>query len=108
MIDLYRRNIWRDTKTVNVITSACFSKVTKVSIDIRFYFINEFIKGVQLNFRGPGWLNELGSWITTVHTRLYKLQKGCTRLAAASDKVYQLLAHPWSVVLSGYSSFFHH
>ena len=27
-----------------------------------------------------------------VHTRLCKLQKGCTRLAAASDKVYQLLA----------------
>jgi hypothetical protein len=30
----------------------------------------------------------------------------CTRLAAASDKVYQLLAR--SVVLSGYSGFFHH
>jgi hypothetical protein len=28
-----------------------------------------------------------------VHGRLCKLQKGCTRLAAASDKVYQLLAH---------------
>jgi hypothetical protein len=27
-----------------------------------------------------------------VRARLYKLQKGCTRLAAASDKVYQLLA----------------
>jgi hypothetical protein len=26
-------------------------------------------------------------------TRLCKLQKGCTRLAATSDKVYQLLAH---------------
>jgi hypothetical protein len=25
--------------------------------------------------------------------RLCKLHKGCTRLAAASDKVYQLLAH---------------
>ena len=25
--------------------------------------------------------------------RLCKLQKGCTRLTAASDKVYQLLAH---------------
>jgi hypothetical protein len=25
--------------------------------------------------------------------RLCKLQKGCTRLAAASDKAYQLLAH---------------
>jgi hypothetical protein len=30
------------------------------------------------------------SW---VRARLCKLQKGCIRLAAASDKVYQLLAH---------------
>jgi hypothetical protein len=50
--------------------------------------------------RGPGWLNELGRWIykpitntAWVRPRLCKLQKGCTRLAAASDKVYQLLAH---------------
>jgi hypothetical protein len=28
-----------------------------------------------------------------VRARLCKLQKGCTRLAAASDKVYQLLPH---------------
>ena len=28
-----------------------------------------------------------------VRARLCKLQKGCTRLAAASNKVYQLLAH---------------
>ena len=28
-----------------------------------------------------------------VHDRLFKLKKGCTRLATASDKVYQLLAH---------------
>jgi len=28
-----------------------------------------------------------------VRAWLRKLQKGCTRLAAASDKVYQLLAH---------------
>jgi hypothetical protein len=28
-----------------------------------------------------------------VRTRLCKLQKRCTRLTAASDKVYQLLAH---------------
>jgi hypothetical protein len=27
-----------------------------------------------------------------VHARLCKFKKGCTRLAAASDKVYQLLA----------------
>ena len=28
-----------------------------------------------------------------VRARLCRLQKGCTRLAAASDKVYHLLAH---------------
>jgi hypothetical protein len=28
-----------------------------------------------------------------VRTRICKLQKGCTRLAAASDNVYHLLAH---------------
>jgi hypothetical protein len=28
-----------------------------------------------------------------VRARLYKLQKGCTRLAVLSDKAYQLLAH---------------
>jgi hypothetical protein len=42
-----------------------------------------------------------------VRARRCKLQKGCTRLAVACDKVYQLLAHGrW--VLSGYSGFFHH
>ena len=30
-----------------------------------------------------------------VRARLCKLQKKCTRLAAASDKVYQLLVHGW-------------
>jgi hypothetical protein len=30
-----------------------------------------------------------------VHARVCKLQKGCTRLAAASGKVYQLPAHGW-------------
>jgi hypothetical protein len=31
--------------------------------------------------------------MTWVRARLCKLQKGCTRLAAASDKVYQFVAH---------------
>lgn len=30
MIELYRRNIWNDAKTVNVIKEALFSKFTKV------------------------------------------------------------------------------
>ena len=33
------------------------------------------------------------SFTAWVRARLCKLQKRCTRLAAASDKVYQLLAH---------------
>ncbi|XP_060554213.1 protein SDA1 homolog [Ruditapes philippinarum] len=36
MIELYRRNIWKDAKTVNVITTACFSKVTKVLLLSKF------------------------------------------------------------------------
>jgi hypothetical protein len=54
---------------------------------------------------GPGWLNELGSWIyLATHTSLsptrrgfapafVNYKKGCTRLTAASDKVYQLLVY---------------
>ena len=50
-------------------------------------------------------MSELGSWITyqlasitnttCVRARPCKLQKGCTRLAVASDNIYQLLAHGW-------------
>jgi hypothetical protein len=34
-----------------------------------------------------------GTNTTWVRARFYKSQKGCTRLATTSDKVYQLLAH---------------
>ncbi|GLD55462.1 protein SDA1 homolog [Lates japonicus] len=32
MVELYKRNIWNDAKTVNVITTTCFSKVTKILV----------------------------------------------------------------------------
>ena len=55
---------------------------------------------LSFDFRGPGWLNELPNnsykHITNtawVRDQLCKLQKGYTRLAASSDKVYQLLVH---------------
>ncbi|XP_034234872.1 protein SDA1 homolog [Thrips palmi] len=38
MIDLYRKNIWRDAKTVNVIATACFSRVTKVMVAALKFF----------------------------------------------------------------------
>ncbi|OWF43788.1 protein SDA1 homolog [Mizuhopecten yessoensis] len=42
MIELYRRNIWNDTKTVNVIATACFSKVTKILVTaLKFFIGNE-------------------------------------------------------------------
>jgi len=39
MIDLYNKNIWKDSKTVNVITTALFSKVTKVSVQTYFSYV---------------------------------------------------------------------
>jgi len=30
MVELYKKNVWNDAKTVNVIATACFSKVNKV------------------------------------------------------------------------------
>ncbi|KAL4229769.1 Protein SDA1 [Mactra antiquata] len=39
MIDLYNRNIWKDTKTVNVITTACFSKITKILVAALQFFL---------------------------------------------------------------------
>jgi protein SDA1 len=38
MTALYKKNVWRDEKTVNVITTACFSKVTKILVTaVRFF-----------------------------------------------------------------------
>ena len=39
MIALYRKNIWNDAKTVNVITTACFSKITKVMNSALKFFL---------------------------------------------------------------------
>lgn len=41
MVELYRRNIWRDAKTVNVITTACFSKVTKILVAALKFFLGQ-------------------------------------------------------------------
>nr|CAD7424400.1 unnamed protein product [Timema monikensis] len=39
MIDLYKKNVWNDAKTVNVITTACFSKFTKVMVAALKFFL---------------------------------------------------------------------
>ncbi len=39
MIDLYRRRVWTDARTVNVISSACFSKVTKIFVAAMRFFL---------------------------------------------------------------------
>ncbi|KAK9398625.1 protein SDA1 like [Crotalus adamanteus] len=41
MIELYRRNIWNDARTVNVITLACFSKVTKIQVAGLTFFLGK-------------------------------------------------------------------
>lgn len=38
MIELYKKNVWNDAKTVNVIATGCFSKVTKVMVaSLKFF-----------------------------------------------------------------------
>jgi hypothetical protein len=69
----------------------------------RFYILIPF-----LEMAGAEWLDALGSCMDylTSHISLSQIRrgfapgfvnykKGCTRLAAASDKVYQLLTHGW-------------
>ncbi|KAG7499171.1 SDA1-like [Solea senegalensis] len=41
MAELYKRNIWNDAKTVNVITTACFSKVTKIVVAGLKFFLGK-------------------------------------------------------------------
>uniref|UniRef100_A0A671LVM9 Protein SDA1 n=1 Tax=Sinocyclocheilus anshuiensis TaxID=1608454 RepID=A0A671LVM9_9TELE len=41
MVELYRRNIWNDTKTVNVVITACFSKVTKILVAGLKFFLGK-------------------------------------------------------------------
>ncbi|KAF4098822.1 protein SDA1 homolog [Onychostoma macrolepis] len=41
MVELYRRNIWNDAKTVNVITTACFCKVTKILVAGLKFFLGK-------------------------------------------------------------------
>ncbi|GIY89881.1 protein SDA1 homolog [Caerostris darwini] len=40
MVDLYRRNIWRDAKTVNAIASACVHKDVKLLVKGHKFFLN--------------------------------------------------------------------
>ena len=38
MTELYRRGVWRDERTVNVIATACFSPVTKIAVmGVKFF-----------------------------------------------------------------------
>lgn len=39
MIELYNRNVWNDIKTVNVIATGCFSKITKVAVASLKFFL---------------------------------------------------------------------
>ncbi|KAK3099295.1 hypothetical protein FSP39_002193 [Pinctada imbricata] len=39
MTELYKKNVWNDAKTVNVITTACFSKVTKILVAALKFFL---------------------------------------------------------------------
>jgi hypothetical protein len=58
-----------------------------ISYIIYFFYSFEMLQKPKRNS------GESRKYMAWVRARLCKLQKGCTRLAAASDKVYQLLDH---------------
>jgi len=39
MIELYRKSIWRDERTVNVISTACFSDTMKLAVTAIKFFL---------------------------------------------------------------------
>ena len=39
LIELYRKNIWNNTKTVQVIATACFSKTTRIMVAALKFFL---------------------------------------------------------------------
>jgi len=39
MIELYNKNVWNDIKTVNVLATGCFSKITKVTVACLKFFL---------------------------------------------------------------------
>ncbi|KAI1286748.1 Protein SDA1 -like protein [Halotydeus destructor] len=41
MVVLYTKHVWRDAKTVNVIATACFSKVTKIMVAALKFFLGK-------------------------------------------------------------------
>lgn len=41
MIELYKKNVWNDVKTVNVIATGCFSKITKVMVASLKFFLGK-------------------------------------------------------------------
>ncbi|KAF5302674.1 hypothetical protein FQA39_LY10170 [Lamprigera yunnana] len=41
MIELYKKNVWNDVKTVNIIATGCFSKITKVMVASLKFFLGK-------------------------------------------------------------------
>ena len=42
MIELYRKNVWNDAKTVNVIATACFSSYAKIMVTALKFFLETY------------------------------------------------------------------
>ena len=111
----YLENTTRKTKDFSL---ACQFFLFFFTKDGNLYFFSDLnlcCFSVWLGARVAQWVRSLD---LTAHTSLSPIRrgfapsfvnykKGCTRLAAASDKSLRV-ACPGSVVLSGYSGFLHH
>ena len=71
-----------DCKLVLIIKPVFYREPLRLGYHFLLYFLIHF-QIITVYGNNSAW----------VHARICKLQKGWTRLAAASDKVYQLLVH---------------
>lgn len=39
MVELYKKNVWNDAKTVNVIATGCFSRIVKIMVTSLQFFL---------------------------------------------------------------------
>jgi hypothetical protein len=67
--------------------------LNNIDPEIFTFLILSKIYNSPINLHRPKQLMQAYHQYGVDSARLFKLQKGCTRLAVASEKVYQLLAH---------------
>ena len=107
MIDLYKKNIWNDTKTVNVVADACFSQVPKILATALNFFLGHDKDEADEDDDEP--LDMIGMKHTISINKKTKSRKTQFAKAVASiKKVHTNLICSNLYISNEFKLFFHH